>query len=234
MTLESDIVVLIPGVTGSVLERNGKDVWAASAGAVLRGLFSGGGSIQDLRLEDDPPDVDDLGDGVEATRLVGDVHIFPGSGRSTATPRSRSASSRRLKLCPARTYFELPYDWRRDNRVAARKLERELETWLGRRRRTHPDAKVVLVAHSMGGLIARYFVEVLGGAANTRALVTFGTPYRGSLNALDSLVNGVEKMRALDMTELTRSFTSIYQLLPIYPCYSESDGSAPIRLKEAS
>ncbi len=136
---------------------------------------------------------------------------------------------------PGETYFELPYDWRRDNRVAARKLKRELETWLGRRRQTHPDAKVILVAHSMGGddLALLHRGPRRRRATRARSL-TFGTPYRGSLNALDSLVNGVQKLRLLDLTELTRTFTSIYQLLPIYPCYAESDDSALIRLKEAS
>ena len=234
MALGPDIVVLIPGITGSVLERNGKDVWATSAGAVLRGLFSRGDTIQDLRLGDDPPDVDDLGDGVTATKLVGDVHIFPGLWKIDGYGKVAKRLQQRLRLVPGETYFELPYDWRRDNRVAARKLQRELGTWLGRRRQTHPEAKAVLIAHSMGGVIARYFIEVLGGAADTRALITFGTPYRGSLNALDSLVNGVEKLRVVDLTELTRSFTSIHQLLPIYPCYAESDASALIRLKEAS
>ena len=233
MNLESDIVVLIPGVTGSVLKHNGKEVWAAFAGAVFRGLFSGGESPQVLS-DSSPPDVDDLDDGVKATKLVGDVHIFPGLWKIDGYTKVAKRLQQRMKLVPGETYFELPYDWRRDNRVAARKLKRELETWLGRRRQTHPDAKVVLIAHSMGGVISRYPVEVLGGAADTRALVTFGTPYRGSLNALDSLVNGVQKLRLLDLTELTRSFTSIYQLLPIYPCYAESGGSALIRLKEAS
>jgi hypothetical protein len=87
----ADIVVLIPGITGSVLERNGREVWGASAAAVLHGLLSGGRSIQDLILENDDAAVDDLGDGVRATRLVDDVHLFPACGPSTVTPRSPSA-----------------------------------------------------------------------------------------------------------------------------------------------
>lgn len=233
MALGSDIVVLVPGITGSVLERNGKEVWGTSSGAVLRGLLSGGQTVQDLRLGDDPPDVDDLGDGVEATRLVGDVHLFPKLWRIDGYTKVAKRLQQRLRLQPGETYFELPYDWRRDNRVAARKLERQTAAWLGQRRQTHPDAKAVFIAHSMGGLICRYFIEALGGAKDTRALVTFGTPFRGSLNALDSLVNGVEKLDLLDLTELTRSFTSIYQLLPIYPCYDDG-GTNLIRLKDAA
>jgi len=233
MALSSDIVVLVPGITGSVLERDGKEVWGTSAGAVLRGLVSGGRTVQDLRLADDPHDVDDLGDGVAATRLIGDVHLFPKLWKIDGYTKVAKRLQQRLRLQPGVTYFEFPYDWRRDNRVSARKLKRQTEAWLGRRRQAHPDAKAVFVAHSMGGLICRYFIEVLGGAKDTRALITFGTPYRGSLNALDSLVNGVEKLNLLDLTELSRSFTSIYQLLPIYPCYDQGGGEL-LRLKDST
>jgi len=228
----TDVVVLIPGITGSVLERNGREVWGTSAESVLRGLFSGGRSIQDLVLENDDPDADDIGDGVRAMRLVNDVHLFPGLWTIDGYTKVAERLRQRLRLSPGANYYELPYDWRRDNRVAARTLQRDSAQWLRLRRATHPDAKLVLVAHSMGGLVARYFLEVLGGWRDTRALVTFGTPYRGSLNALDSLVNGVRKAGILDLTELTRSFTSIYQLLPIYPCLDAGTG-ALVRLCEA-
>jgi pimeloyl-ACP methyl ester carboxylesterase len=227
-----DIVVLIPGITGSVLERNGREVWGISIESVLRGLLSGGQSVQDLRLDHDDPEADDLGDGVRATRLVNDVHLFPGLWAIDGYTKVAARLRQRLRLSPGDNYYELPYDWRRDNRVAARTLQRESVRWLARRRATHPDTKLVLVAHSMGGLVSRYFLEVLGGWRDTRALITFGTPYRGSLNALDSLVNGVRKAGVVDLTELTRSFTSIYQLLPIYPCLDVGAG-ALVRLCEA-
>ncbi|MBM3678814.1 MAG: hypothetical protein FJW96_13195, partial [Actinobacteria bacterium] len=226
-----DIVILLPGITGSVLERNGKEVWGASASAVLRGLLSGGRSVQELRLEHDDPGVDDLGDGVVATRLVQDVHLFPGLWTIDGYTKVARRLCEGLRLVPGTTFFELPYDWRRDNRVSARKLERESARWLAARRKTHPEAKIVLVAHSMGGLISRYFLEVLGGWEQTKALITFGTPYRGSLNAVGTLVNGVKKLGILDLTEMSRSFTSIYQLLPIYPCY-DAGGGTLVRLSE--
>lgn len=45
-------------------------------------------------------------------------------------------------------------------------------------------------------------------------------------------MNGVRKAGILDLTELTRSFTSVYQLLPIYPCL-DVGGGALVRLCEA-
>ena len=55
-----------------------------------------------------------------------------------------------------------------------------------------PDYQIWEIAayvRSMGGLVSRYFLEVLEGWRDARALLTFGTPYRGSLNALDALAS---------------------------------------------
>ena len=73
-----DVVVLLPGILGSVLTRDGKDVWAPSAGAVGRALWTLGRSVTSLELGDDPWEQDDLGDGVEAPRLMDGVHLIPG------------------------------------------------------------------------------------------------------------------------------------------------------------
>src|SRR5262249_38747118 len=79
----------------------------------------------------------------------------------------------------------------------------------------NPDAKVILLAHSMGGLVARYYLEVLQGWPDCRALITFATPHRGSINALNFLANGYRE-QGVDFTYVLRSCTSMYQLLPIY------------------
>jgi hypothetical protein len=101
--------------------------------------------------------------------------------------------------------------------VAARRLQCLIEQRLPQWRAYcgYQDAKVILLAHSMGGLVARYYLEVLEGWRNCRALITFGTPYRGSVDALNYLANGYKKL-FIDLTEVMRSFTSVYQLLPIY------------------
>ena len=104
---------------------------------------------------------------------------------------------------PGETYVEFPYDWRRDNRVAARRLQRLADEKLHAQRQRNPDAKLILIGHSMGGLVARYFLECLDGWRDTRMLITFGTPHRGSLNAVDFLVNGfVKKLGPLKVADL--------------------------------
>lgn len=231
----ADVIVILPGITGSVLEKDGREKWALSAEAGLQALLTLGNSIKDLKLERDPPEVDDLGDGVRASRVMPDAHLFPGLWKIDGYTKVVERILQLFSVERGRNFIEFPYDWRRDNRVAARRLQEESRRWLREWRESsgNANAKLILVGHSMGGLVSRYFVEVLEGWRDTSMLITFGTPYRGSLNAVDTLSNGARKLMGLiDLTELTRSFTSIYQLLPIYPCYEGGSGDL-VHLTEA-
>jgi triacylglycerol lipase len=66
-----------------------------------------------------------------------------------------------------------------DIRVAARELGHHVERICAS---TGAD-RVHIVGHSLGGLMARYYVQRLGGDARVDTLVTLGTPHRGSLIA---------------------------------------------------
>ncbi|MFE0734049.1 esterase/lipase family protein [Streptomyces sp. NPDC058855] len=63
-----------------------------------------------------------------------------------------------------------------DLRTAAEVLGRRVEEI---RERTGHD-EVDVVGHSLGGLIARYYVQRLGGDTRVRTLVTLGTPHAGT------------------------------------------------------
>ena len=86
--------------------------------------------------------------------------------------------------------------------------------------------KVDLVGHSMGGLVVRYYIEKLGGAASVNAAVTIGAPHRGTKTAAlgifksskqfrpdSSLITGFERpvagSVAADMTAIRSDFDSI-------------------------
>jgi len=222
-----DLVVILPGITGSVLQKDGKDIWAISGQAIWQALTNLGGTIQDLKIEQDDPEAESLEDGIKATQLVEDAHLIPGLVKIDGYTKTAGLISDSFDIIrgdiyndpddKAANFYHFPYDWRRDNRASARLLKRLLDKRLKRWREASgaEDAKVILLAHSMGGLISRYYLEVLEGWRDCRALFTFGTPYRGSLKAVNFLANGY-KMQFLDLTEVLRSFTSIYQLLPIY------------------
>ncbi len=221
-----DLIVLLPGITGSVLQRDGKDVWAITPQSAISALFSLGHSLTDLELKGkDDPAKDDLGDGVTAPKLVQDLHLIPGLWAIDGYTQIKTRLFAELTLEEGRNWFDYPYDWRRDNRVHGRQLAQRAPKWLDawKKYSGNKDAKLVLLAHSMGGLVARDFLERHEGWKITRHLITFGTPYRGSLNAVSTLVNGMEKgfgPLSVDVSAMLRSFPSMHQLLPIYPSVS--------------
>lgn len=70
----------------------------------------------------------------------------------------------------------LPYGMLGDMRIAARFLKDKVEATL----RGDDVAKVDLVCHSAGGLVARYYLMYLGGDKQVDRVVTMGTPHQGT------------------------------------------------------
>jgi len=231
-----DLIVFLPGIMGSVLEKDGHPIWGFGPGAITRALFTAGHSISNrLRLGGDDPERPYLDDGVMPTALLPDLHFIPGLWKIDGYGRVCDFIRSTFEVVEGKNFFTFPYDWRRDNRANARRLQAESREWLATWRLRYPDAKLILIAHSMGGLLSRYFLDVLGGWQDTRGLITFGTPYRGALTALDTLSNGVRK-GPLDLSHITdfcRTCTSIYQLLPIYPSFDPGTGTM-VRVAETS
>jgi hypothetical protein len=238
--LSDDLVVVLPGIMGSTLVRDGKEVWGASAGAVIGALRSFGGSVRRLRL---PPDLgdDDPGDGVAAARLFPDLHVIPGLwsvnlGYDALLERLRRVLREQAGDGAgiddhAPQLLPFPYDWRLSNRLNGRRLKATVEPALERLRARggrFAEARVTFVCHSMGGLVARWYVEREGGHELTRRIITLGTPHRGALKGLAELVNGTRRgfgPFALDLSDFARSLPSAYQLLPEYACIADGGGA---------
>lgn len=222
-----DMIIILPGITGSVLQKDGEDLWATSGQAIWQFLTRSPQTIANLKLIHDDPEAENLGDGIRPTAVMQDAHLIPGFWKIDGYTQTARLITDNFDVTEgdihndpddkAANFYAFPYDWRRDNRANARILkkliDKRLKCW--RERSGAADAKVILMAHSMGGLVSRYYLEVLEGWQDSRALFTFGTPYRGALNAVNFLANGYKKL-FLDLTETMRSFTSVYQLLPIY------------------
>ena len=221
MTSAEDLVVVLPGILGSTLRRDGKLVWAPSAGSVLRAIGTLGGSVERLKL---PIGIGDEfpSDGVEPAELMPDLHVLPGIWTAVKGYDRLLARLRTLGYRDGANLIPVPYDWRLSCRYNACRLGTIVEPALDRWQRDgHDGARVVFVCHSMGGLIARWYIEKRCGAEITAKLITLGTPYRGAAKALAQLVNGADpglgRFR-LQLTELARSMPSLYQLMPEYAC----------------
>src|SRR5262245_50881162 len=80
-------------------------------------------------------------------------------------------------------------------------------------RRHVRGGRIDLVGHSLGGLVARVYVEALGGARRVDRCITLGTPHRGTYNSywLWSRVGGEPRpdsrllVRLADSTPAVRS-----------------------------
>lgn len=237
-----DMVVIVPGITGSVLQKNGQDIWAVSGQAIWQALTNLGDTIEQLKIDQDDPDAESLGDGIQATSLIQDTHLIPGLWKIDGYTKIARLITDNFDVTSGNIYtdsdekpanfYHFFYDWRRDNRASAKLLKKLLDKRLKRWREATgaEDAKVILLAHSMGGLVSRYYLEVLEGWRDCRALFTFGTPYRGSVHAVNFVANGYKKL-FLDLTDVLRSFTSVYQLLPIYEMLKIGDNY--LRIAEA-
>jgi pimeloyl-ACP methyl ester carboxylesterase len=66
-----------------------------------------------------------------------------------------------------------------DIRAAAERLAEQVEELVAE----SGHDRIHVVGHSLGGLIARYYLQRLGGDQRVRTLVTLGTPHHGTLTA---------------------------------------------------
>jgi triacylglycerol lipase len=64
-----------------------------------------------------------------------------------------------------------------------REAAQELQGHVQRLCETTGADKVHIVGHSLGGVIARYYVQRMGGSAQVDTLVTLGSPHSGTLGA---------------------------------------------------
>lgn len=225
-----DVIVVLPGIMGSTLTREGGgDLWGTSLSAIWGIVNSFGRSVDDLALPgDDGADDEKASDGIGSTSLIRDLHGLPGLTLVDGYTRLCDRIRETFEVTPGENFIEFHYDWRRDNRRHARRLQKQSAEWLERARSKDKDARLVLIAHSMGGVIARYFTEKLGGWKDTRALLTFGTPFLGAAKVLSTVADGARlslfgPISKASPTATLRTFPSIYQLLPVYKSVAVDD-----------
>lgn len=219
-------VVVIPGIMGSKFydQSSGEEIWPGSWYQLLTGDYS------ELKLEIDPatlqPRLDDLSPKGLTDKVAG--KDFYGGILDTL---ENYGGYQRLELGEKplqgrRHYYVFAYDFRQDNVVSAAKLA----DFIAQIRKDHqrPDLTVDIVAHSMGGLIARYFLrygreDVLDdnnfpvngyGRSRVRRVVLLGTPNFGSILAFHRLNRGLPLGLGTISVEVLASMPSIYQLLP--------------------
>ncbi len=117
------------------------------------------------------------------------------------------------------------YDWRADVRWNAERLVDDLDVRLGRE-----GERANLIGHSQGGLIIVLASKVAGADQWERLVsrvVLVGSPLAGTLNALEALLPGSSSLgdeNRLLARDMARTWPSLYQMLPAWPCVEDSHG----------
>lgn len=223
---------MVPGIGGSKLVSGQDEVWNTSMAVGWQGLLHRKGFVERLLLPEDLGDnAPDERHALQATGLIEGWHLLPGLWAGAGYHRLLQ----RLRRLPhPERVTPFPYDWRLSIRFSARKLKNMVGQRLSAWREVEPDAMVVFVCHSMGGLVAKEYVEALGGAEVTRRLITIGTPYSGSVKAIKAFVGGlVPAVARIDelLARVVQTMPSVGQLLPTFRCVVRGDKR--FRLNEA-
>ena len=113
------------------------------------------------------------------------VHGFMESGSNFRTLRQRLAQRGVQCLVPKLH----PCDGRGGLEVLAAHLKQDIDAAYG------PQQPISIVGYSMGGLVSRYYLQNLGGAARCEKLITISTPHHGTDSAWYYPTKGSAQMR---------------------------------------
>jgi len=218
-------VILIPGLMGSRLESEADgEIWP---GPFFRLLFS---NFRQAALEIDSDTLLPLPGDVRSTQITGkfagrDFYSSIIETLETAGGFSFAQPGQPPEI-EGRHYYIFTYDWRMDNVQTVRLLDQFIEQI--RIDHDDPDLQIDIVAHSMGGMIARYYMRYgtvdvtmdnefpinYHGEGRVRRIVLLGTPNLGSVESLKAFIVGRKIGLRTIPPEVLITFPSFYQLFP--------------------
>ncbi len=228
-------VIIIPGLIGSELinKETGETVWfdlSRSKTDDLRLPIS-----LNLMANRDNLVAGDILRNIKYLKFLPETEIYQSIASSLKIPGSYEEGNWETPTDNGfqDTYYVFPYDWRRDNVENARLLVKRINALKIKLKR--PNLKFNIVAHSMGGLIARYaamygdrdlpagtrrIVPTWAGAKSINKIFLVGTPNEGSVPSLSGLLNGygITRINLPFVQSITKfdmfTIPAIYQLLP--------------------
>lgn len=218
-------LILIHGAAGSILKNRetGAEVWPGKLHRLVFSDYENLANVIDpidftVNPEDQPIDSHAIIDNVSGISIYDDVI-------KTLTRFGNYQISDFNQTPPTgRALYIFHYDWRQDNVHSAQRLSDYIQAVLVR----HPEHKQVdVLAHSMGGLITRYYLkyghnDVLDSPEfpndlapkTVRHAIFLGTPQLGSVIAIKRLLHGNEFNLNTVPVWVQVTLPSIIQLLP--------------------
>ena len=224
--IKKNPVIIIPGIASSYLNENSydnKEVWLN----LLKMSFSGGDDyLDELAL-------DEIGQPDLTRTVLLPTDIF----RKISSKDFFDGLINELKsngYVENENLFVFPYDWRLDIRDNVDNLYSPLLTTLKDKidkvLTQTGTQKVDIVAHSMGGLLGKYYIEHYG-QGKVDKFIDIATPHLGSPSSIKTLIygddvgikiGGVSLLNFQEIKKVSQNFPSIYQLLPSKNYFSDS------------
>ena len=220
--VERPPVVVVHGILGARLQRamDGREVWPGGFWRLLTHDY------RDLALPINPESLEPVDDGITAYDFFDRAAGADFYGKLLATLNGPGGYVTDDGTGSMGDCYHFYYDWRQDLVATAARLDDFIEEI--RRRHGDPDLRVDIVAHSMGGLVVRYFIRygsedvlddprpvpTLAGDAKVRRVVLLATPNFGSISGLQRALMGARVGLASIDPEVSATWPAMYQLLP--------------------
>lgn len=198
-------VVIVPGLMGSNLYLGSEQVWP-NVKLLLTNpdLFRYPGKVA-----------------LEPRGLVQQVVVVPNLIKLDQYNRLTEYLSEGLGYESGKDMFEFAYEWRQDVRVSAQQLGAAIEHWGIR-------GPITIIAHSLGTLVSRYYVDCLGGSRRVERVVFLGGAHYGVPKSVVVLFQGPEFLPFGLFSEKMRgvltTFPSAHQILPVYAAVKDQHG----------
>jgi len=215
-------VVVIPGIMGSRLLRpDGTPVWLNLRNAIGHYDLSLPLTLPLAESRDDLVPGPLLGTTAVMPRLFGFTEyydlldILAAAGFNASAPSGDGHGP---------THHVFSYDWRRDLVETSRRLHESLEALA--EARGDPGARFNVIGHSMGGLVARYYLRygtaepdgpvTWAGARRIANLILVAVPNAGGIHALEAMLYGnrVGLSHTTLAAPVIARMPSVYQLMP--------------------
>ena len=218
MSRSLPLVVVIPGIGGSELaDASGTIVYRAGLGPFLS--VGRDPSVLDPNNELRPVGLIGPCSLICWQLITGYDGLLNGISKGLGLSPGRVVTAGAELVDPDATVVAFPYDFRRSVEQIANDLDRVVRARAQGRR-------VVLVAHSMGGLVAAWWWAFLSEGIDVHQIITLGTPFRGAAKALDVLVNGMRIgpfPATQAVSDMVRTWDSLFDLLPHYQVVDGTD-----------
>ena len=206
-------VIIIPGITGTQLFNGDDEIW------LDLGQMAG---ISDQFITENLS-LDEEGNSVKNIR-IGDVIEVVFSNFPFFEVNTFENLRLKLELEGYQKNVDLfyfPYDWRLDLENTKDLLNQEIENI-----KVQTGAqKVDIVAHSMGGLLAKNYLYAYG-KVDIEKLIFVGTPHLGAPKAGKTILQGdnlnIPTLNDDRVRELALNFPAIHELLPSEKFFSEA------------